>query len=118
MYDTEQLSEALRISQAAIIRMIKSGELPESSVPGDARFSERLLNISIKKLYVGNDFKYSKSFPNDWLKAEDVAALISKSKFTVLRYVRDKKIPFYKLGPHTIRFRRLDIVRWSEGMFE
>lgn len=46
-----------------------------------------------------------------WIDKDEVAAILGVHAKTVERYVRDKRIPAYRVGPmNVLRFRRTEII--------
>lgn len=50
------------------------------------------------------------------LKIEDVARLTGLSVGTLYHWVSQRRIPFVRLSPRSIRFRRSDLEHWLDGM--
>jgi excisionase family DNA binding protein len=48
----------------------------------------------------------------DLIDIEEAARMLTVSKSTVKALVRDRKIPFVKLGYHTLRFKRCSLAAW------
>jgi excisionase family DNA binding protein len=51
------------------------------------------------------------SLNHDYLDKYDVAHILKVSVRTIEKWTRERKIPYYKAGYHTVRYRLADIAR-------
>ena len=94
----------------------------------------RLRLLDLPRVHAGNCYQYSDEgvaeglqrfrrgpgepaagIGDDWIRPADVAEIVGKHKETVLRWVRMDEVPHYRLGAHTVRFRREEIDAWLKG---
>lgn len=50
-----------------------------------------------------------------WCTIKQAAAHLGVSAAFLRKAVRDRKVPFARLGSKALRFRRADLDRWAEG---
>jgi excisionase family DNA binding protein len=88
--------------------MVEAGELKSSPIGGRTRFSVRNVRAMLDSSRVSAADGMGQ-VGEDWMTPEDVAKMLGKHRETVLRWTRQKLIPFYRIGGKTLRFRRSEI---------
>jgi len=80
-----------------------------------AKFAEQTLCACLAALYCGSGWRRPERFPRDFMRPVDVAKQLRVSTATVLRWARQRRLPHYRLGQHTVRFRLEDIKETING---
>ena len=107
---TADLAAMLRVAPSSVRKMKLRGLIPSVTVGGRMYFRPSQLIAAFETFYMGPPREKPSCFPGDWMKPVDVAEYLGRSVETVYRWLHRGDLPYYRLGPHTIRFRRSELV--------
>lgn len=120
------LADALKINVATLTRRERGGTFPVAIPVAGTNFKgyegsdvcavlARLRRVDVGGRPETPDL-WDGLVPEDWLTTIEVATRIGMSRHAVLRYARQKRIPHYRLGPDTVRFRAAELREWCGRM--
>ncbi len=131
--EKQSVARLLKINPTTLSRREKGGVIPRphrsiatrKQFYVQAELCRALAELRRVDLATGLEYPsdWSAGFPKDWLTAADLAKRLGVTKYTVLRWARQRTAPHYRIGPHTVRFLESEIRRWcryhedSESMF-
>ena len=111
----DELGNILHLRPRGIARIVANGVLPAYRDRCRARFSVSSLRKKLPTFYVGHNFVQPAHFCCGWMTAAMVAKKMKVSMATVLRWTRLKRVPYYRFGGHTLRFRLDEIMACVSG---
>ena len=113
IYTAKEIAEIFSFKMRGVAKLTADGTLPAFRVGGSARYSENALRKVLPRYYVGHSFVQPAHFSDKWLTAAGVGREMQVSAATVLRWFRQRMIPGWRFGQHTLRFRVGEIVACS-----